>query len=295
MVKIDGNNIVPCQIRGVLRNIKTSSTNPVVIGDKVFIQLKDGEKSGIINEIVVRSNYIIRKSSNLSKRTHIIAANIDQAVLIVTISFPKTSLRFIDRFLATAQAYRIKAILVFNKLDLYNNQELLKLEEIIKIYESIQYTCLKTSAVTKEGIPELDKLLMNNVTLLSGHSGVGKSTLINTIDPDLRIKTGEISDYHLKGKHTTTFSEMYQLINGGYIIDTPGIKGFGLVNMDRNEIFHFFTEIFKNSRNCKYYNCLHINEPGCAVIEKVKSGEIHESRYESYLSIYFEDSNEKYR
>jgi ribosome biogenesis GTPase / thiamine phosphate phosphatase len=257
--------------------------------------LKRRRKNGVINEVADRRNYIIRKSSNLSRQTHIIAANIDQALLIITVRYPKTSLRFIDRFLATAEAYQIPAILVFNKTDLYNKAELIQLEENKSLYQKIGYACLKTSAISGEGLKEFEKLLKGKVTLLSGHSGVGKSTLINFVDPDLKLKTGVISDYHLKGKHTTTFSEMHQLSNGGYIIDTPGIKGFGMVNMDREEIFHFFPEIFKASHNCKYYNCLHINEPNCAVINAVESGDIDLSRYESYISIYFEDSDEKYR
>jgi ribosome biogenesis GTPase / thiamine phosphate phosphatase len=295
LVKTQDQQVFQCIIRGALRTRNTKSTNPVVVGDRVFIQKKEGEKTGVINEIAERKNYIIRKSSNLSRQTHIIAANIDQALLIVTIKYPKTSLRFIDRFLATAEAYQIPAILVFNKTDLYNTDEMKQLEDNKKIYEKIGYTCLKTSAANAEGMKDFDKLLEGKVTLLSGHSGVGKSTLVNFVDPDLNLKTGVISDYHLKGKHTTTFSEMHQLSNGGYIIDTPGIKGFGMVNMDREEIFHFFPEIFKASHNCKYYNCLHINEPNCAVIHAVESGDIHFSRYESYISIFFEDSDEKYR
>jgi ribosome biogenesis GTPase / thiamine phosphate phosphatase len=295
LVKTDNQQILQCKIRGALRTRDTKSTNPVVVGDRVFVITKAGEKTGVINEVVDRRNYIIRKSSNLSRQTHIIAANIDQALLIVTVAYPKTSLRFIDRFLATAEAYQIPAVIVFNKTDLYNMEELAKLEENKHIYERIGYTCLKTSAMNGDGMKDFDKLLRGKVTLLSGHSGVGKSTLVNFTDPGLKLKTGVISDYHLKGKHTTTFSEMHQLSNGGYIIDTPGIKGFGMVDMDREEIFHFFPEIFKASHKCKYYNCLHINEPDCAVISAVESGDIHLSRYESYISIYFEDSDEKYR
>lgn len=295
LVKTQDQQVLQCIIRGALRTRNTKSTNPVVVGDRVFVQMKEGEKTGVINEVSDRKNYIVRRSSNLSRQTHIIAANIDQALLVVTISYPKTSLRFIDRFLATAEAYQIPAIIVYNKIDLYSVQELTQLEDNIHIYEKIGYSCLKTSAITGEGMKDFDILLRGKVTLLSGHSGVGKSTLINVTDPELKLKTGKISDYHLKGKHTTTFSEMHQLSNGGYIIDTPGIKGFGMVNMDKEEIFHFFPEIFKASHECKYYNCMHINEPGCAVVEAVESGNISQSRYESYISIYFEDSDEKYR
>lgn len=295
LVKTQDQQVLQCVIRGALRTRNTKSTNPVVVGDRVFVLMKEGGKTGVINEVTDRKNYIIRRSSNLSRQTHIIAANIDQALLIVTISYPKTSLRFIDRFLATAEAYQIPAILVYNKTDLYHAQELTQLEDNIKIYENIGYSCLRTSALTGEGMKDFDNLLRGKVTLLSGHSGVGKSTLINVIDPGLNLKTGKISDYHLKGKHTTTFSEMHQLSNSGYIIDTPGIKGFGMVNMDKEEIFHFFPEIFKASHDCKFYNCMHINEPDCAVIEAVDSGVISQSRYESYISIYFDDSDEKYR
>jgi ribosome biogenesis GTPase len=214
---------------------------------------------------------------------------------MVTISYPKTTLRFIDRFLITAEAYQIPAILVFNKIDLYDDEELKQLKATRKIYESIPYKCLETSALTLEGLEEFKAIIQDKTTLMSGHSGVGKSTLINKIDPALQLRTSEISDYHLKGKHTTTFSEMHELSTGGYIIDTPGIKGFGMVNMDREEIFHFFPEIFRKSHDCKYYNCMHINEPECAVIDAVRSEEISLSRYESYLSIFLEDTDEKYR
>lgn len=295
LVKTSDNLVLQCKIKGSLRTRGTKSTSPVVVGDRVFLLYNEGDKAGVIAEVIERKNYIIRKSSNLSKLTHIIAANIDQAILMVTIKHPKTTLRFIDRFLATAEAYQIEAVIVFNKIDLYNADELAQMSETKKIYESIKYKCLETSAVTREGLEQFDELIKGKTSLLSGHSGVGKSTIINAIDPNLNLKTDIISDYHLKGKHTTTFSEMHQLVNGGYIIDTPGIKGFGLVNMDKEEIFHFFPEIFKKSHDCKYYNCLHINEPHCAVVDAVKTGSISLSRYESYVSIFFEDSDEKYR
>lgn len=295
LVRTDDRNILQCKIRGVLRTRGTKSTNPVVVGDRVSVLVQEDDKTGVITEVTDRKNYIIRKSSNLSRQSHIIAANIDQAILIVTVNYPKTTLRFIDRFLATAEAYRIPATLLINKIDLYDEPDLKEMEEICRIYESIGYRCMRTSVTTGEGLNEFTKLLAGKVTLLSGHSGVGKSTLINTIDPKLNLKTSKISDYHLKGKHTTTFSEMHELEVGGYVIDTPGIKGFGMVNMDKEEIFHFFPEIFKLSHQCKYYNCLHINEPGCQVIEGVRSEKISLSRYESYLSIYFEDADEKYR
>ncbi len=295
LVRTDGEGVLQCKIRGALRTRGTKSTNPVVVGDRVHILVRGGDKTGVITEVADRKNYIIRKSSNLSRQTHIIAANIDQAILIITINYPKTTLRFIDRFLATAEAYRIPAILLINKTDLYNADEQGELLKLCKVYESIGYPCHKTSVASGEGLQDFTKLITGKVTLLSGHSGVGKSTLVNAIDPELNLKTSEISDYHLKGKHTTTFSEMHELKFGGFVIDTPGIKGFGMVNMDKEEIFHFFPEIFQASHLCKYYNCLHINEPGCQVIEAVKAEKISLTRYESYLSIYFEDTEEKYR
>jgi ribosome biogenesis GTPase / thiamine phosphate phosphatase len=295
LVKTADKSVLHCKIKGSLRTKGSRSTNPLAVGDRVLVNVQKKEQVGVISEILDRKNYIIRRSSNLSRLTHVIAANIDQAILMVTISYPVTTLRFIDRFLATAEAYQIPAILVFNKKDLYNTQELSQLEATKKIYESIPYKCLVTSALTSEGLDEFQIIIQDKTTLISGHSGVGKSTLINKIDPGLQLRTGEISDYHLKGKHTTTFSEMHELSSGGFIIDTPGIKGFGLVHMDREEIFHFFPEIFRKSHDCKYYNCMHINEPDCAVIEAVRSEDISLSRYESYVSIFLEDTNEKYR
>jgi len=295
LVRTDDEGVLQCKIRGALRTRGTKSTNPVVVGDRVHVLVRGEDKTGVITEVADRKNYIIRKSSNLSRQTHIIAANIDQTILIITINYPKTTLRFIDRFLATAEAYRIPAILLINKTDLYIADEQGELLKLCQVYESIGYPCHKTSAVSGEGLQDFTKLLTGKVTLLSGHSGVGKSTLVNAIDPELNLKTSPISDYHQKGKHTTTFSEMHELKFGGFVIDTPGIKGFGMVNMDKEEIFHFFPEIFKASHQCKYYNCLHINEPGCQVIEAVKAEKISLTRYESYLSIYFENTEEKYR
>ena len=267
----------------------------MAVGDQVLLAFQKNDQFGIISEVLDRKNYIIRKSSNLSRQTHVIAANIDQALLIVTIIRPRTTLRFIDRFLATAEAYRIPAILVFNKIDLYGKEENAELASTLNIYEKIGYRCLKVSALTGQGMEGFDDILSGRVSLLSGNSGVGKSSLINRMEPSLNLKTEKISDYHLKGKHTTTFSEMHKLSNGGFIIDTPGIKGFGLVNMDKDEIFHFFPEIFKISHQCKYYNCLHTSEPGCAVMEALRNDQINLSRYESYYSIFMGDQDEKYR
>ena len=234
------------------------------------------------------------KSSNLSREAHIIAANIDQAILVVTVEYPETSLVFIDRYLATSEAYQIPATIVFNKVDLYDDEiTSKKLEYFRSIYEPL-YPCFSTSAVSGEGIDDLREFLREKISLISGNSGVGKSTLINRIEPRLSLKTADISHYHLKGKHTTTFSEMFPLPFGGFIIDTPGIKGFGLVDMDKKEIFHFFPEIFKVSANCQYKNCTHEHEPGCAVKDAVEKSIINPSRYYSYLSI-LSDNEEKYR
>jgi ribosome biogenesis GTPase / thiamine phosphate phosphatase len=243
---------------------------------------------------VPRKNYIIRKSSNLSRESHIIAANIDQAILVVTIDFPETNLVFIDRYLATSEAYQIPAVLLFNKIDLYTNEPF---QEKLSYYESIYkpiYPCYRASAKTGEGIEAVRELIKGKVSLFSGNSGVGKSTLINRVEPDFNLKTADISHYHLKGKHTTTFSEMFPLSEGGFIIDTPGIKGFGLVDMDKREIFHFFPEIFEVAATCQYKNCTHEHEPGCAVKDAVEKNLIHPSRYYSYLSI-LNDHEQKYR
>lgn len=295
LVRIGSDEVIPCKIKGSLRTKSIKSTNPVAVGDQVLLAFQKNDQFGIISEVLDRKNYIIRKSSNLSRQTHVIAANIDQALLIVTIIRPRTTLRFIDRFLATAEAYRIPAILVFNKIDLYGKEENAELASTLNIYEKIGYRCLKVSALTGQGMEGFDDILSGRVSLLSGNSGVGKSSLINRMEPSLNLKTEKISDYHLKGKHTTTFSEMHKLSNGGFIIDTPGIKGFGLVNMDKDEIFHFFPEIFKISHQCKYYNCLHTSEPGCAVMEALRNDQINLSRYESYYSIFMGDQDEKYR
>jgi ribosome biogenesis GTPase len=233
-------------------------------------------------------------STNLSRESHIIAANIDQAMLVVTIDFPETQLAFIDRYLVTAEAYSIPTILVFNKTDLYQNELADKLNAFIDIYSKIGYHCIKVSARSGENLDQIREALAGKVSLISGNSGVGKSTLINKIEPSLDLKTDQISSSHLKGKHTTTFSEMFPLSLGGFIIDTPGIKGFGLIDISKEELYHFFPEIFKISKECRFYNCSHTHEPGCAVIHSVNEGGISASRYVSYLSIY-DDENDKYR
>ncbi|MFP4557225.1 MAG: ribosome small subunit-dependent GTPase A [Bacteroidales bacterium] len=291
-----GNNGVEyrCKTRGKLRLKSSKTTNPVTVGDIVNIDIEGDSNTGNIVNVEPRKNYIIRKSSNLSREAHIIASNIDQAILVITVEFPETHLVFIDRYLATAEAYQIPAILVFNKIDLYKEDFLKeKLEYYLSIYSPL-YPCFKVSATSGEGMESFHELIKDKISLISGNSGVGKSTLINTTEPNLNLKTADISHYHLKGKHTTTFSEMFPLSTGGYVIDTPGIKGFGLVDMDKREIFHFFPEIFEVAANCQYKNCTHDHEPGCAVKEAVENNVINPSRYYSYLTI-LDDNRGKYR
>jgi len=291
-VLLEDNTRVICRIRGKLRLVGIKSTNPVSVGDRVYFD-QEGEE-GVIAEIKERKNYVIRRSSNLSKESHILAANVDQAVLIVTVNYPITTRVFVDRFIAASEAYRIPVKLVFNKLDRYDKDHMLLLEEWRELYESIGYKTLAVSAKEQDNLEEVKALLKDKVSVLSGHSGVGKSTLVNRIEPDLNLKTAEISDAHQTGKHTTTFAEMHHLSFGGYIIDTPGIRGFGLVHIEKEELYHYFTEIFEVAGDCKFHNCSHNNEPGCKVKQAVEEGQIAWSRYESYLSILL-NSNEKYR
>lgn len=293
-VKNDEGQEVKCKLRGNFRLKGIRSTNPIAVGDNVIFTLQS-DGTGVINEIEERRNYIIRKSSNLSKDSHIIATNIDLCFLVVTLKHPETSTVFIDRFLASAEAYRIPVCLVINKIDIYDEDELAYANSIIRLYEYIGYPCIKASGIKGIGIDLLQKEAKNKTVLFSGHSGVGKSTLINVLIPDTQLKTGDVSDYHNKGKHTTTFSEMVAIPSGGYLIDTPGIKGFGIYNMQKEEISHYFKDIFHFSSQCKFNNCIHINEPGCAVLEAINNHEISESRYTSYLSMLNEDIEEKYR
>lgn len=290
--------MVECKIKGNLRIKGIRSTNPIAVGDNIEFVESNAENDskqiiGVIHKIETRKNYIIRKASNLSKESHIIASNIDQAFLIVTIQYPVTSSTFIDRFLVSAEAYRIPCHLIFNKIDLYNEEQQLQLAEWIKIYESAGYQCLKISAKNNLGLEELKEMMKNKSNVFSGHSGVGKSTIINMIQPGLTLKTGEISEAHFSGKHTTTFSEMYEMNFGGFIIDTPGIKGFGMLEMNKEEISHYFPEIFKLLSDCQYYNCTHTHEPNCAVKTAVENGTIAISRYNSYLGML--EDEEKYR
>jgi len=279
-----------CRIRGKFRIQGLKSTNPVAVGDRVLLDV-DGEDY-LISKILERKNYIIRKSVNLSKQVHIIAANIDQAFLIVTLASPTTSVGFIDRFLVTAEAYQIPTVLVFNKVDLYDEFDREYHDEIVQMYTNSGYECLETSALDQMNIDLLTTKMTAKVTLLSGHSGVGKSTLVNVIDPDLDLVTQQVSEAHNKGMHTTTFAEMYPLHFGGFIIDTPGIKGFGLVDVSEFELADYFPEILRLKGQCKFHNCKHVNEPKCAVKEAVALDKIHPVRYDSYLSILEDDGNQ---
>lgn len=294
LVKTDEGTAVECIIKGNFRIKGLRSTNPVAVGDRVILGEQTGE-TVYITEIEDRKNYIVRKPTNLSKQLHILAANIDLALLIVTIKSPTTNTTFIDRFLATAEAYRIPAQLLINKVDLYDAEDLEYMEAIIQLYTSIGYPCTVISAKKDIGIDQLSSLMQGKISLLSGNSGVGKSTLINAIDPLHNARTGDISESHHKGMHTTTFSEMFELVNGGYLIDTPGIKGFGTFDMKPEEVGHYFKEIFETSDDCRFNNCTHTHEPGCAVLEAVKEHRISESRYSSYLSILNDEEEGKYR
>ncbi len=294
-VKVDNSDTtVEAKVKGNFRLKGIRSTNPVAIGDRVdFIPQTDG--TALISAIDDRKNYIIRKATNLSKQSHIIAANLDNCFLIVTVAHPETSTTFIDRFLASAEAYRVPVEIVFNKIDLLDEEGCEYLEAMVNLYEYIGYKCHKVSAKTGAGVQQLAERLKGNITLLSGNSGVGKSTLINTLFPDLNLRTAEISDAYNTGKHTTTFSEMYPIGEDGYIIDTPGIKGFGTFNMEREEVGHYFKEIFRFSEDCRFNNCTHTHEPGCAVLAAVERHDISESRYNSYLSMLEDGTEEKYR
>ena len=300
-VKSDAGSVFDCKVKGNFRIRGIRTTNPVAIGDRVtFIpQEVDSDieqaRQGLITALDERSNYIIRKSTNLSKQSHIIATNIDRCFLVVTIRQPETPLQFIDRFLASAEAYRIPVTIVFNKIDLIDPEWQDYLDAVIRLYETIGYPCRRISAETGDGVEELRHELSGNITLLSGNSGVGKSTLINRLYPHLCLKTSEISDAYDTGKHTTTFSEMYEVDGGGYIIDTPGIKGFGTFDMKREEVGHYFKEIFLHSANCRFNNCTHTHEPHCAVREAVERHDIAESRYNSYLSMLEDENEDKYR
>ena len=291
----DGSGIVNCKMRGVIRLKGLRCTNPVAVGDIVQVEDKNGD-APVVAEIEPRKNYIIRRSSNLSKEFQIIAANLDQAALVVTLTNPVTSTTFVDRFLATAEAYQVPAMIVFNKIDLLNTDELRgELLYLKDLYEHIGYPVVVMSAATGEGVEDLRQHLEGKMSLLSGNSGVGKSSIINLLVPDAHVRVGDVSQTHHKGMHTTTFSELLDLPGGGAIIDTPGVKAFGTIDFERAQVAHYFPEIFCISDECRFNNCTHTHEPGCAVLDAVERGEIAPSRFTSYLSILDEDPNNKYR
>lgn len=291
-VRRESGESVDCRIRGKLRMEGIRTTNPVSVGD--IVDIEEGVEGFMIAKIHPRRNYIIRRSTNLSKESHIIASNVDQAMLVTTVNHPVISTVFIDRFLATAEAYSIPAVIVFNKKDIYDAEDMLMLGGLRMIYEKIGYRCVTASAETGEGAEVLAELLHNKTTVLSGMSGVGKSSLINRVEPAVNLRTATISNAHDSGKHTTTFAEMFPLKDGGFIIDTPGLRSFGMIDMKKEELSHFFPEIFEASSECRFNNCTHIHEPGCAVLAKVETDEISESRYVSYLSM-MEEEDGKYR
>ena len=281
----DGNRY-EARIKGKFRIKGLTTTNPLAVGDQVDFEFEPGSDNAVINHLHPRKNYIIRKSINLSKQAQIIAANLDQAFLVVTLASPRTSLGFIDRFLVTAEAYSIPAVLIYNKLDLFSDEGLEILAEYQSVYERIGYPCYTVSAKEGTNIDLIQQLISNKTTFFSGHSGVGKSSLINALLPDLEIRTGEVSDWSDKGMHTTTFAEMHELPGGGFIVDTPGIRVLGVIDIEQAELSHFFPEMRDRLNQCRFNNCRHINEPGCAIVAAVEAGDIELSRYESYLSIY---------
>ncbi len=294
-VRTDDGGLFDCKVKGTFRLKGIRSTNPVAVGDVVTITPGADGQTALIDGIEDRRNYIIRRASNLSKQSHIIAANVDMAALIVTIAHPETSTTFIDRFLASAEAYRVPVLIVFNKTDLYDDAERGQMQRLVSLYQDIGYRCVTCSAETGDGIDELLTELQGRTTLLSGNSGVGKSTLLNLLVPDADAKTAEISAAHDSGMHTTTFSQMFFLPQGGALIDTPGIKGFGTFDMEREEVSHYFREIFQASADCRFGNCTHTHEPGCAVLQAVAEGSIAESRFNSYLSMLEDKDEDKYR
>ena len=293
-VKTDDGQLIESKIKGNFRLKGIRSTNPVAVGDHVEI-ITNQEGTAFISAIEDRRNYIIRKSPNLSKQSHILAANVDQALLVVTVNYPQTSTTFIDRFLASSEAYSVPVVLVFNKHDLLSEEELHYEKMMCTLYETVGYKCVEISAETGEGVEQLFPILKDKITLLSGNSGVGKSTLINRLIPHASQRTAEISDAHNTGMHTTTFSEMIELPDGGYLIDTPGIKGFGTFDIEKEELTSYFKEIFHFSKDCRFSNCTHTHEPGCAVIKAVEDHFIAASRYQSYLSMLEDKDENKYR
>lgn len=295
-VKSEAGTFYDCRIKGKFRIKGIKSTNPVAVGDRVEFDIEDkeGAEQGVIKKIKKRENYIIRKSVNLSKQTHIIASNIDQVFLLVTLNNPPTLTTFIDRFLVTAEAYHVKAVLLFNKVDSYNEDELVEVKYLAAIYRNAAYECIGISATTGKNVDKVKEMMLGKTSMFAGHSGTGKSTLINAIEPGLNLKTSQISDQHKQGQHTTTFAEMFDLSFDARIIDTPGIKGFGVVEIEREELGDYFPEFFELKQDCKFHNCLHLEEPKCAVKDALEEGEIAWSRYKSYLQI-LEGEEDNYR
>ena len=293
-VKLEDGEFTKARIQGKFRNLSIRTTNPVSVGDKVDVSINDNNEA-VIKNIYPRKNYIIRKSVNLSKEAHIIASNIDLAILLVTVVSPITSPGFIDRFTVTAEAYNIPLLIVFNKVEIYDSKALAKLEDLEISYSKAGYPTLRMSVLENIGTEDLKKKIQDKSVLVSGNSGAGKSTLINNLIPDLRLKVGKISETHNKGKHTTTFAEMFDYNSQTKIIDTPGIKGFGLVDFEKEELATFFPEMLSILKHCKFHNCKHINEPGCEVLEQLKSHNFSNTRYQSYLAMYKEDEDTNYR
>ena len=287
-------SVIECSIKGRFRVRDIKTTNPLAVGDQVIFEREAKGSGGVISELLDRRNYIIRKSINLSKEAQIIASNLDLAIVMASLIDPETPLEFIDRFLVTAEAYRIPAAILFNKTDIYGEAENDYLRYVVKLYESVGYKTVSISVINRVNVDVLTGMLKGKTTLIAGNSGVGKSSLLNLLNPELKLKTEKISGYHKQGVHTTTFPEMHLMPFGGSVIDTPGIRGFGVIDMEKEEIYHFFPELFRESKNCRYYNCLHINEPYCAVIKAVEDGKISVSRYRSYLSI-VEGDKDRYR
>lgn len=295
-VVTDNGKLVDCTVRGKFRIKGIRNTNPIAVGDRVKLEKNQNEETGVIFELETRKNYIIRKSTKLSKEAHIIASNIDTVFLIASLAEPETPLMFIDRILVSAEAYQIPATILINKIDLLDNDRIELAEAYKYMYESIGYPVLLISAEEETNLDELKNLMKEKISVFVGQSGVGKSTLINKLQPGLELKVGDISETHMQGKHTTTFAEMHYLDFGANIIDTPGIRSFGLVEVDKNEeLSHFFPEIFKVSKNCRFHNCTHTHEPGCAVKEAVENNDIPFTRYENYLTIMEGDEGDKYR
>lgn len=295
-VELPDGTVVNCRIRGRLRLEGLRTTNPIAVGDTVILENdRDEEGKMVISDFEPRTNYIVRKSTNLSKQMQILAANVDRAYLIVTLRSPVTQLAFIDRFLVAAESFRIPVTILFNKVDLYNEKDLEEIERLSKMYETIGYPCFKIKAEDPETVAFMKKEINGKQVIISGHSGVGKSTLVNSIDPELDLRTGEISQAHLQGQHTTTFAEMHKLSSGGYIIDTPGIRAFGIIDLEKEYISHYFPEMRSLIGKCKFHNCIHINEPKCAVKETIENGSIEQSRYKTYLQLMTEDESEVHR